>query len=146
MKFGPCRIRCGGGSFDGMAHVMVVDDEGDSREFVARLLERRGHRVLCAENGRKALKQLLNGQPELLILDMRMPELDGIGLLEVLRSYLRWHDLPVIVLSAHGSDTELQRARELGVSDIFHKANFLLADLATAVDRLLTGGSDTLAG
>jgi CheY-like chemotaxis protein len=129
-----------------MAYILVVDDEGDSREFVAKLLERRGHRVICAENGRKALKQLLNGQPELLLLDLRMPELDGIGLLEVLRSYLRWHDLPVIVLSAHGSDAELQRARDLGVSDIFHKANFVLTDLAAAVDRLVSGGSDTLAG
>jgi CheY-like chemotaxis protein len=129
-----------------MAYILVVDDEGDSREFVAKLLERRGHRVICAENGRKALKQLLNGQPELLLLDLRMPELDGIGLLEVLRSYLRWHDLPVIVLSAHGSDAELQRARDLGVSDIFHKATFVLTDLAAAVDRLVSGGSDTLAG
>jgi CheY-like chemotaxis protein len=133
-------------TYRSMAYILVVDDEGDSRDFVARLLERRGHRVLCAENGRKALKQLLNAQPELLILDLRMPELDGIGLLEVLRSYLRWHDLPVIVLSAHGSEAELGRARELGVSQIFHKANFVLADLAAAVDRLLTGGSDTLAG
>jgi len=129
-----------------MAYVLVVDDEGDSREFVAKLLERRGHRVRCAENGRKALKELLNGQPELLVLDIRMPELDGIGLLEVLRSYLRWHDLPVIVLSAHGSDAEIQRAKDLGVSQVFHKANFNLADLATAVEQLVGGGQDTLAG
>jgi len=130
-----------------MAYVLVVDDEGDSREFVAKLLERRGHHVLRAENGRKALKMLLDGQPELVILDIRMPELDGIGLLEVLRSYLRWQELPVIVLSAHGSDVELQRARELGVSHIFHKANFLLADLAAVVDRIVAGGgSDTLVG
>jgi len=129
-----------------MAYVLVVDDEGDSREFVAKLLERRGHRVVCAENGRKALKELLNGQPELLVLDLRMPELDGIGLLEVLRSYLRWHGLPVIILSAHGSDAEIRRAIELGVAQVFHKANFNLADLADTVDRLVGGGSDTLAG
>ena len=129
-----------------MAYVLVVDDEGDSRELVAKLIERRGHRVVCAENGRKALKELLNGQPELLVLDIRMPELDGIGLLEVLRSYLRWHGLPVIILSAHGSDAEIRRATELGVAQVFHKASFNLADLAAAVDRLVGGGSDTLAG
>jgi CheY-like chemotaxis protein len=129
-----------------MAYILVVDDEGDSREFVAKLVERRGHRVVCAENGRKALKELLNGQPELLILDLRMPELDGIGLLEVLRSYLRWHNLPVIILSAHGSDAEIRRAADLGVAQVFHKASFNLADLAAAVDRLVGGGSDTLAG
>jgi CheY-like chemotaxis protein len=129
-----------------MAHVLVVDDEGDSREFVAKVLERRGHRVVRAENGRKALKELLNGQPELLILDLRMPELDGIGLLEVLRSYLRWQSLPVIILSAHGSTAEIERAHALGVSHVFHKANFHLADLVAVVDKLVGGGTDTLAG
>jgi DNA-binding response OmpR family regulator len=82
----------------------------------------------------------------LLVLDIRMPELDGIGLLEVLRSYLRWHSLPVIILSAHGSEAEIRRATELGVAQVFHKASFNLADLAAAVDRLVGGGSDTLAG
>jgi CheY-like chemotaxis protein len=129
-----------------MAFVLVVEDEGDSREFVARFLERSGHRVVCAENGRRALQRLLNEQPDLIVLDIRMPELDGISLLEVLRSYLRWHDLPVIILSAHGTPAELDKARELGAVRIFHKANFRLTDLAAAIaDATGGGGSDTLA-
>jgi CheY-like chemotaxis protein len=129
-----------------MAYVLVVEDEGDSRDFVGRFLERAGHRVISAENGRRALQRLLNETPDVVVLDIRMPELDGIGLLEVLRSYLRWHTLPVIVLTAHASNPELDRARELGVCRIFQKANFNLADLGTAIDDVLSGGTDTLVG
>ena len=129
-----------------MAYVLVVEDEGDSRDFVARFLVRAGHRVISAENGRRALQRLLNETPDVVVLDIRMPELDGIGLLEVLRSYLRWHTLPVIVLTAHASARELDRARELGVYRILQKANFNLADLSTAIDDAMGGGTDTIAG
>ena len=128
-----------------MASVLVVEDEVDSREFVSRFLERSGHRVTSAENGRRALQRVLNEQPDLIVLDLRMPELDGISLLEVLRSYLRWHDLPVIILSAHGTDAELQKARELGAIHIFHKASFRLVELADAIAQATGGGTDTLA-
>jgi CheY-like chemotaxis protein len=128
-----------------MAYVLVVEDEGDSRDFVARFLERAGHRVTSAENGRRALQRLLNDTPDVVVLDIRMPELDGIGLLEVLRSYLRWHTLPVVVLTAHASQPELDRARELGVFRILQKANFHLADLGAAIDDVIGGGADTLA-
>jgi CheY-like chemotaxis protein len=129
-----------------MAYVLVVEDEGDSRDFVGRFLERAGHRVISAENGRRALQRLLNETPDVVVLDIRMPELDGIGLLEVLRSYLRWHTLPVIVLTAHASAPELERARQLGVCRILQKASFNLADLRAAIDDVLSGGTDTVAG
>ena len=117
-----------------MAHVLVVDDEGDSREFVSRFLGRMGHRVTCATDGRDALRQLLREAPDVIVLDVRMPELDGVGLLEVLRSYLRFYELPVILLSAHARGDEIDRARRMGVRHFFHKANFKLEALADAVD------------
>ena len=129
-----------------MAKVLVVEDEVDSRDVLAKLLERHGHRVACAENGRQALRRLLNDTPDVVILDVRMPELDGIGLLEVLRSYLRWHDLPVFLLTAHATDAEIARAEQLGVRRIFRKAGFHLADLAAAVAEAVGDGTDTLAG
>src|SRR5687767_318801 len=75
-----------------VANVLIVDDDLDGCEPVARALERMGHRVACAPNGREALAALVaNGNPvELVILDIRMPQMDGMKLLEVMRSYLRW--------------------------------------------------------
>jgi CheY-like chemotaxis protein len=117
-----------------MSYVLIVDDEPDSSEFVERFLRRSGYRVACVPNGREALTSLMKDYPDAIILDVRMPEMDGIALLEVLRSYLRWKTLPVILLTAHADAAQLARARELGVTHVFRKASFSLPELITALD------------
>jgi CheY-like chemotaxis protein len=131
-----------------MARVLVVEDEKDSRDFVAEYLKREGHTVSTAADGQTALRKLLNQRTEVIILDVRMPRMDGIGLLEVIRAYLRWHRLPVILLTGNAEPQEMTRARELGVEYIFHKANFQLAELGEAVEAVChppDGGNDTIA-
>jgi CheY-like chemotaxis protein len=139
LSCGPSKGRYTGGR---MAQVLVVDDERDSREFVSRFLGRLGHRVTAALDGRDALRKLLTDKPDVIVLDVRMPNLDGVGLLEVLRSYLRFHDLPVVLLSAHARGEEVERARRLGVRHFFHKASFKLEALADAVDDALGLAND----
>ena len=132
-----------------MAHILVVEDEKDSRELVVEYLKRKGHTVTSAADGEGALGVLLNSHPDVVILDVRMPRMDGIGLLELLRTYLRWTRLPVILVTGEASPGEMRRARELGVTYIFHKANFQLAELGEAVEALChppDGGRDTIAG
>jgi CheY-like chemotaxis protein len=128
-----------------MAHVLVVEDEKDSRDFVAEYLKREGHTVTTAVDGQTAL---LNQRTEVVILDVRMPKMDGIGLLEVLRAYLRWSRLPVILVTGNAEPQEMTRARELGVDYIFHKASFQLAELGEAIEAVChppDGGNDTIA-
>ena len=120
-----------------MPYVLVVDDEPDSSEFVERYLQREGYRTAVVPNGRAALAALINGQPDAVVLDVRMPEMDGISLLEVLRSYLRFTQLPVVLLTAHANREQIQRARELGVAHILHKANFTLTELHRAIEDIL---------
>ena len=120
-----------------MAYVLIVDDEPDSSEFVERFLQREGHKTTCVPNGREALAALINGRPDAVVLDVRMPEMDGIALLEVLRSYLRWNKLPVILLTAHANKPQIDRARQLGVEHVFHKANFTLVELQRAIEDSL---------
>ncbi|HEY7120531.1 MAG TPA: response regulator [Tepidisphaeraceae bacterium] len=127
-----------------MAHVLVVDDEGDSRELLERYLGRIGHRLSSAANGRDGLQRLLSDRPDVVVLDIRMPEMDGVGLLEVMRSYLRWHNLPVIILSAHATPEQLQRVQAMGVIRVFHKAHFDLPELAAAIDDATGMLADTL--
>jgi CheY-like chemotaxis protein len=117
-----------------MSYVLIVDDEPDASEFVERFLRRSGYRTTCVPNGRAALRALVEDYPDALILDVRMPEMDGIALLEVLRSYLRWKVLPVVLLTAHANPQQIARARELGVKHILQKATFSLPDLVAAVD------------
>jgi DNA-binding response OmpR family regulator len=131
-----------------MAHVLVVEDEKDSRDFVAEFLRREGHTVTTAIDGETALRILLNQRADAVVLDVRMPRMDGIGLLEILRSYLRWNTMPVILFTAHATPEEMKRARDLGVEYIFHKGNFQLAELGEAINLVChasDGGSDTIA-
>jgi CheY-like chemotaxis protein len=118
-----------------MSYVLVVDDDPDGRDAVARYLERSGHHVQCVPNGREALNALSETTPDVVVLDVMMPELDGITFLEVIRCYLRWSSVPVILLTALPSGPHLDRAAEYGVKHVFLKGDYRLADLAAAVDQ-----------
>jgi CheY-like chemotaxis protein len=120
-----------------MAQLLIVDDEYDGREALSRFLVRSGHQISCANDGRDALAQLLSGRHHLVLLDVRMPKMDGLALLEVLRSYLRLTEIPVILVTGEATPDEMRRARDLGVCHIFHKASFTFEELASAVDDCL---------
>src|SRR3954469_18913874 len=89
-----------------MPTVMVVDDVVVMRDVLARLLKREGYRTLTAGSGHEALEVLEHttdaGQapPDLILLDVKMPDIDGLDLLERLHSDSRWRDTPVIMLTA----------------------------------------------
>lgn len=125
-----------------MSYVLVIDDDPDAREAVARYAQRRGHRVICAGNGREAIKALVEmPTPDAVILDARMPEMDGVSFLEVIRCYLRWQSLPVFMLTAFAEGTHIRRADQLGVQKVFLKANFDMEDLMRHIEAY-TGQAD----
>jgi len=117
------------------ADVLLVDDDADSREFVGRFLEKSGHAVRYAKDGHEALNALGWAVPDLIILDYRMPDMDGVSVLGVLRSYLRWTHVPVVFLTAYPNEPRLQEAKELGVEHVFVKSHFRLDELATFIDE-----------
>jgi CheY-like chemotaxis protein len=118
-----------------MPYVLLVDDDLDAREAVTRYLQKRGHRVACASNGREAIRALVESPiPDAVVLDARMPEMDGVSFLEVIRCYLRWQSLPVFMLTAFAEGTHIRRASQLGVQKIFLKANFDLQELVQNIE------------
>jgi CheY-like chemotaxis protein len=119
-----------------MPTVLIVDDEPDHSDFLAAFLRRNGYSTRCVPNGRDALQQLLLNGIDAVVLDVRMPGMSGVDLLEVVRSYLRWSSLPVVLVTAHGTQQELQRAKDLGVACVFQKAQFKLIDLLECLKRV----------
>ena len=113
--------------------VLVVDDDGDVRELVAELLRRGGYRVSQAENGQEALKRLFDERPDLVVLDVSMPELDGWGTLERIREL---SDVPVMMLTALGAELEKVRALRAGADDYMTKP-FGRQELLARVENLL---------
>jgi CheY-like chemotaxis protein len=119
-----------------MGSVLVVDDDADSRDAVGRYLTKAGYGVRAARNGREALIAVATTVPDVIILDVRMPEMDGMEFLQVIRSYLRWASVPVLLLTAYPDEIPLERAHGLGVKMIFVKTVFRLEELLECVQKL----------
>jgi len=85
-----------------MAKLLVVDDDRDVVELLNFLLERHGHQLLEAENGREGLETVLREHPDLIILDIMMPEMDGFKMNKHLLENKATKEIPVIILTAKG--------------------------------------------
>jgi len=118
----------------GMAEVLLVDDNVDTREAIGQYLKNAGHHVLACPNGHEAMAALTKATPDVVILDYKMPQMDGISFLEVIRCYLRWQSLPVILLTAYPEGIHIKRAVELGVRKTFLKAEYDLSQLLGHVE------------
>jgi Amt family ammonium transporter len=80
--------------------VLVVEDDAPTRELLQRMLANEGWQVEQAENGKVALMSLMNRHPDLIVLDLMMPEIDGFQLVELLRANPDWRTIPVIIITA----------------------------------------------
>ena len=116
-----------------MASILIVDDDRDGREALSRLLQGAGHQVECASDGRDALAAVLARTPDLILLDMFMPQIDGSSLLEIVRSYLRLQSLPVVVLTGLPDSPMVERARFLKVNAILVKGKATFEDILRAI-------------
>lgn len=101
-----------------MAKILVTDDEPQIRKFLRAVLSSHEHEVIEATTGTEARKSLTLHPPELLILDLGLPDMDGLEILKELRS---WSQLPVIVLSARGQEQTKVDALEAGADDYLTK-------------------------
>src|SRR5437763_12374324 len=96
------------------ARVLVVDDDDDIRRLVRTLLERTGASVHAAANGRDGLREFHSWRPDLVVLDVNMPELDGWTVLERIRDM---SNVPVLMLTARGDELERVRGLQSGADD-----------------------------
>ena len=117
-----------------MSSILVVDDTTLTRESLARLLEYEGFRTIKAKNGKEAWAIMYQDKPDMVLLDLMMPEMDGVTFLSMLRRSALWADLPVVVLTGvDDRDQLITKAWELKVSDLIPKATFGFEDLLARV-------------
>jgi two-component system, OmpR family, alkaline phosphatase synthesis response regulator PhoP len=119
-----------------MARVLVVDDEPDVLLLCRLNLEQQGHEVFEAGNGEEALRVVRERRPDLIVLDLMLPGVDGYGVLEALRSEGSTPGVKVLVLSAKSLQADRDRSRQLG-AEAFLTKPFLPDDLCRTVDRML---------
>lgn len=121
-----------------MATILVVDDEPDVRLLTKMNLERDGHKIVTASNGEEALEAVRHAPPDLIVLDVMMPKVDGWGVLEELKSALDKPitDIPVILLTALGSPLDRVKGGIEGAVQFMTKP-MDLDDLRAAVTNAL---------
>ncbi len=112
-----------------MATVLIVDDDARCREPVAKMLRTDGYDVIRVANGKEALDALSHDTVSLILLDLLMPEMDGLTFLHSLRSNPDWANIPVIMISGLMDTTTATRAQTLGVKDFLIKSRFSITDL-----------------
>ena len=120
-----------------LKNILVVDDTADCREPLARLLQIAGYHPTTAVNGVDALAHLDTDRPDLILLDLMMPEMDGITFLRELRTLDPWKGVPVIVLTALSNGPLVHEARQLGVHGTLTKACFTPDQLLDTIEDII---------
>src|SRR5215813_1247336 len=116
-----------------MGRILVVDDDATVTGVVRRLLKRAGHLVATVGDGRSALRAMHSEPPDLIILDVHLPAMDGWTVLERVRDI---SDVPVLILSVRGREMDKVRGLRLGADDYVTKP-FRNAELLARVEALL---------
>jgi CheY-like chemotaxis protein len=121
--------------------ILVAEDDRLLRRACDAVLRGRGYETVLAEDGERAIAAARALRPDLILLDVLMPRLTGLQVLEALRADEATRGIPVLILSNSSKELEMQRAADLGAVGYWIKANLSLKELADGVASLLAGES-----
>lgn len=117
--------------------VLIVEDDRFLRRACQARLEQQGYTILTAQDGEEAIRIARTNVPDLILLDLLMPKMNGLDVLRILRAEESTRAVPVLVLSNSSRQEDVETIRALGISGYFVKANLSLQDLSTQVKTLL---------
>ena len=119
-----------------MPKILIVEDNEENRDSLSRRLQRRGFAVIIAEDGKAGVAMAQSEKPDLILMDMNMPELDGWEATRQLKAAAETKDLPVIALTAHAMSGDRDRALEVGCAD-YHTKPVEFPKLLAQIETLL---------
>jgi OmpR family response regulator RpaB len=126
-----------------MARILLVDDSADIRHLLSTILKDEGHNVTVASDGVQAIEAIKEDAPELMILDIMMPRMDGYGVLKEMQTGGIKDDVKILVLTAKAAEADWVRGYKLGADDYLTKP-FGADELVEAVNTLLKMDTDTI--
>ncbi len=126
-----------------MNRILIVEDEEFLVMALKDNLEGEGYVVDVAQNGEEALLRINKERPSLILLDLLMPKRDGYYVLEKVKQDPKLKDIPVIVLSNFGNDTEIKRAIQMGADDYFVKSQHMIVEVLVKVVHYLEEKKDS---
>lgn len=117
--------------------VAIVEDDDFLRSLAVTKLQSFGFGVISAGNGKDGLEKVQTEKPDLVILDLMLPVMDGFDVLRTLRNNPETKKLPVIVFSNLGEEKDIKTCLDLGISDYMIKSNFTLDELVEKINMVL---------
>ena len=124
-----------------MTRILLIEDNEMNRDVLSRRLERRGYQVLVANDGQQGMAMAREEQPDLILMDMRLPVLDGWTATQQLKAAAETEAIPIIALTAHAIAGDRERAVEVGCDDYEAKPvdfSRLLVKIRTLLDKGIT--------
>jgi two-component system cell cycle response regulator DivK len=100
-----------------MAKILLVEDNEMNRDMLSRRLVRKGYEIVCAEDGAEGVAMAESESPDLILMDMSLPVMDGWAATRQLKANATTRGIPVIALTAHAMDGDEQKAKEAGCDD-----------------------------
>lgn len=122
--------------------ILLAEDDRFLRKSAGAMLLRQGFIVMAAEDGEEALRLARTESPDLILLDVIMPKMQGFDVLRALKSDPHTSPIPVIVLSNLGQESDSVAAREMGALDYWVKSNLALEELAMRVGQAISTSRD----
>ena len=119
--------------------VLIVEDDKFLSELIATKLDKEGFNIALAGDGESGLKQTESFHPEVILLDIMLPGMDGFEVLEKIKSHAdeKIKKVPVIILSNFGQESKVERGLQLGAVDYLVKANFTTAEIVAKIKEVL---------
>lgn len=118
-------------------HILIVEDDLFLAEIYQKKFEMEGFKVSMANDGEKAVTDIKKKMPDLVLLDILLPKLDGFSVLEAIKSDNASKDIPIILLTNLGQQDDVQRGLEKGAADYLIKTHFKPSEVVDKVRKLL---------
>ena len=126
-----------------MARILIAEDNAEIRALVSSILVEEGHKVGVAQNGQEALEMMLEDTPDVLLLDIMMPQMDGYTVLKEIKSSGIRESMKIMILTAKTSESDWVRGYKLG-ADAYVTKPFDIDELTGQIDELLAMTKDQL--
>ena len=123
--------------------ILVVDDEESIQELMSSMLAERGYETVRAMDGEEGLKKLETFKPDIILLDLILPGLDGFETLERIKDNPQTSGIPVLILSNLGQRDEIEKGLKLGAIDFMVKAHFTPEEIVGKIKSILSKKGET---
>ena len=121
----------------GQQKVLIVEDDAFLINIYSTKFEGEGYTVFVAENGEEGLKKAFKEKPDIILLDILMPKLNGFGFLEKIKVEKEFNEIPIILLTNLSQNKDIEKGLAMGANDYLVKAHFMPSEIVEKVENIL---------